>query len=256
MALIEIKLNNSAALGKMTSALALVPEGKAGPFPVFYLLHGLSDDHTGWVRRTSIELYVREEPMIVVMPNGERSWYTNAQGNPMAQFEDYITRELIGFVDSTLQTVSTRAGRAIGGLSMGGYGAVKLALKHPELFCAAASLSGALVINGAFVGDEARDKEMRLIFGEDMRGGEEDILAIAERADRSTLPAIRIDCGTEDWLLESNRTTHARFEELHIPHEYEEYPGDHNWDYWDLHIQDALVFIKRHLGITQGDGNA
>src|ERR1044071_6734116 len=98
-----------------------------GPFATFYLLHGLSDDHTIWLRRTSIERYVSSLPLIVVMPDGERGFYTDAQEG--FAFESAITKDLISFIDRTFPTKADRSGRAIGGLSMGGDGAVKLALK-------------------------------------------------------------------------------------------------------------------------------
>lgn len=120
----------SAALGKQTAANILLPQGQgSGPFPVFYLLHGLSDDHTMWMRRSSLERHVGDLPLIVVMPNGDRSFYCDTEEGD--GYETFMTRDLIGFVDETFHTISTRAGRVLGGLSMGGYGALKLALKFP-----------------------------------------------------------------------------------------------------------------------------
>ena len=112
MAVCEIHFGNANALQKMISATVILPEGKGGPFPVLYLLHGLSDDHTTWVRRTSIERYVEGMPLIVVMPNGERSFYTDSEANPKAAFETMIVRDLGGFVDGMLNTVAERTGRA------------------------------------------------------------------------------------------------------------------------------------------------
>ena len=112
---------------------------------MFYLLHGLSDNHTAWMRRTSIERYVEGLPLIVVMPDGGRGWYADSVTEPAGAFATFIVRDLIGCVDRTFRTAATRAGRVIGGCPMGGYGAMKLALKYPEMFCAAASHSGALV---------------------------------------------------------------------------------------------------------------
>ncbi len=144
MAVCEFHLNQGNALQKMTSLMAIVPDDLPGPFPVFYLLHGLSDNHTSWLRWSNIDAYVRGLPLIVVMPNGERGFYTDSQANPKAAFETNLITDIVGFVDRTFQTIPTRAGRVIAGLSMGGYGAVKLALKHPHLFCAAVSHSGAV----------------------------------------------------------------------------------------------------------------
>lgn len=248
MALIEIRFRAGNALGKMTSALIIHPEGKPGPFPVFYLLHGLSDDHTAWVRWTGIERYVDPLPLIVVMPNGERGFYTDAQDNASAAFETAITRDLIGFMDGAFKTVASREGRVIGGLSMGGYGAVKLALKHPDLFCAAVSHSGALAAaSHPLTGTDPWQAEQRKIFGEHPEGGPEDLGALAQRVPPPRRPALRIDCGTDDFLLDANRAFHARLEALGYAHDYQEFPGGHSWDYWDLHVQEALAFFARQL---------
>lgn len=250
MAVCEIHLGNRDALEKMTSLSVILPEGKTGPFPVFYLLHGLSDDHSAWTRRTSIERYVDGLPLIVVMPNGERGFYTDSQSNPKAAFETNIIRDIVGFVDRTFQTILTRQGRVIAGLSMGGYGAAKLAIKHPDLFCAAVSHSGAFGFGSrALSKDEAWHQEWIPVFGEDPRGGDNDIFALAERAHRDTLPALRIDCGIDDALLEDNRRFHAHLEKLGFPHQYEEHAGAHNWQYWDTHVQETIAFFKGVLGL-------
>ena len=132
MAICEIHLGNQNALHKMTSCMVILPENAGpGPFPVWYLLHGLSDNHTAWTRRTSLERYVGDLPLIVVMPDGGRGFYTDSATEPAGAFETFIVRDLVGFVDRTFQTRANREGRVISGLSMGGFGAVKLALKHP-----------------------------------------------------------------------------------------------------------------------------
>ena len=87
------------------------------------------------------------------------------------------------------------------------------------------------------------------IFGDDPTGGPEDVLALAERSDRATLPALRIDCGTEDFLIEDNRAAHARLDELDVPHEYHEYRGAHEWGYWDAHVRESIDFVARAMGI-------
>ena len=247
MAICEFHLNQNTVLEKMTSFIAIVPDDKPGPFPVLYLLHGLSDDHTAWTRRTSLERYVDSLPLIVVMPNGERSFYTDSQASPKAAFETYLTRDLVGFVDRTFRTIPTREGRVIAGLSMGGYGAVKLALKHPDLFRAAVSHSGAV---GFGRRSFERGSEWAAIMGENARGGPNDIFALAETIDRAHLPALRIDCGMDDFLIEENRLLHEHLTALGVPHEYEEHAGGHDWPYWDKHIQDTLKFFGRALEIT------
>jgi len=248
MALCEVRLSAQNALQRMTSFMAILPEKMPPPFPVLYLLHGLSDDHTAWVRRTSIERYVSRLPLIVVMPDGQRSWYTDAVSIPTCAFETFIVRDLVSFVDTTFPTKQSRAGRAIAGLSMGGYGAFKLALKHPDMFCAAASLSGALYVGERFNVNEVRDCEMRLIFGESVPDTE-DIPKLVTTLRPENLPALWFDCGTEDFLIEHNRRFHKLLEELNIPHRYSERPGEHSWSHWDIVIQEALEFIRQQFGI-------
>ena len=152
-------------------------------------------------------------------------------------------------MDATFPTRAGRAGRAIGGLSMGGYGAMKLALKHPGLFCSANSHSGAVSLERMVNNENAgwRDK-MRRIFGEDAVGGD-DPFALALKGDAQTRPALKIDCGTEDFLLESNRAFHAHLEQHGVAHQYDEFPGGHEWSYWDTHVQEALAFHRQNLAI-------
>ncbi|HEY3281511.1 MAG TPA: alpha/beta hydrolase family protein [Armatimonadota bacterium] len=255
MALCELKYF-SKSLGKATACDILLPEEKLeGPFPVFYLLHGLSDDHTIWQRRTSIERYVAGLPLIVVMPDGGRGFYCDAQQG-MA-WESSLVADLIPYVDALFHTKATRAGRCIGGLSMGGYGAVKLALKHPDLFCSANSHSGALTFcHEPLVPAEAKDEwakrfaeEYSPVVGEHPEGGPNDPFALAAGLSPDQRPALRVDCGTEDFLLQANRDFVAHLESLGYAHEYQEFPGTHEWGYWDLHVQEALAFHVRNLGI-------
>jgi putative tributyrin esterase len=253
MAVCEFHLDQGNVLEKMISFTAIVPEGKTGPFPVFYLLHGLSDDHTGWTRRTSIERYVAGLPLIVVMPNGERGFYTNAKDRPKAAFETNIVQDIVGFVDRTFQTIPTREGRVVAGLSMGGYGAVKLALKYPDLFCAGVSHSGAVGFARRDFGADDWGREWTPVFGPCPAGGPDDPFALAEKIDRAKLPALRIDCGVDDFLIEENRAFDAHLTGLGIPHEYEEHAGAHNWEYWDAHIQETIAFFQRVLNLGQED---
>ena len=258
---------------KMASMYVVLPPGK-GPFPVLYLLHGLSDDHTVWHRRTSIERYVEGRNLIVVMPDGGRSFYCNDPRPGCLAYEDHIAKDVVEFVDETFPTIASRRGRAIAGLSMGGYGSVMLALRHPDVFSAACSHSGALgfchsrhEINGIDPGDilprERYDchrlaagihratnpdrKGAGILASRDRKGA--GILASRDRkgAGKNPMPALRIDCGTEDFLLEENRAFHAHLARLGVEHVYEEYPGEHTWEYWDEHIRQSLDFVLERL---------
>ncbi len=162
---------------------------------------------------------------------------------PAGAFETFILRDLVGFVDRTFQTRATREGRVIGGLSMGGFGAIKLALKHPEMFCAAASHSGALWRPHG-TGAVYEGSELHRVFGDEPGGRARRYFRVGRTLQQETqLPALRFDCGTEDYLLEANRAFHAHLQRLGIAHEYAEYPGRHDWAYWDEHVQEAVVFL-------------
>jgi S-formylglutathione hydrolase FrmB len=256
MALMDISFF-SRTIGLSSRMMAIVPESGKGPFPVFYLLHGLSDDCTAWTRRTSLERYVSGGggvPMIVVMPETGRGWYTNAAGPGGLAWEDHILKEVVGFVDRLFPTIARREGRVVGGLSMGGYGAVKLALKYPDVFCAATSHSG--VVLTPLHKPEERPKELQALmpefeahFGRDWRGGENDPVALAKKCPLHLRPALRLDCGTDDFLLSQNREFHEYLQSIRYPHEYEEFPGGHTWSYWDLRVQEAIAFHRRVLRI-------
>lgn len=241
---------HSKVLGKALGLNAILPEVGKPPYPVFYLLHGLSDDHTIWHRRTRLEWYVRDLPLIVVMPDGFRGFYTNHDNGPA--YATYMAEELPAFVERAFPARRDRAGRCIGGLSMGGYGALRLALGYPEVYASAHSHSGALAfghdplqLNTSF------SREWQLVIGDAPAGSAHDLFALAEtRRREGNAPALRIDCGTEDFLIEPNRRFTAHLKQIGLDHEYAEYPGAHSWDYWDLHIQEALQFHAGTLGLV------
>ena len=245
---------HSRSLEKASSFNIVFPDDPAIPRPwsVFYLLHGLSDDHTIWMRRTSIERYVAGLPLAVVMPDGGRGWYTNALEG--LAYEDDLIKDVIGLVDRTFPVKAERLGRAIGGLSMGGYGAVKLGLKHPEVFASVNSHSGALTAMRDPDLIKKLNPQFGWIFGKAPKDGPEDPLAILSRIDHGRIPALRIDCGTDDFLLKENREFHRQLESMHIPHEYVEFPGNHDWAYWDEHIQEAIAFHVRNLKLKPTRG--
>lgn len=213
-----------------------------------YLLHGLSDDHTIWMRRTSIERYAIERGIAVVMPNVGRSWYADTAYG--AKYFTFVTEELPRICRRYFNGMSERPeDNYVAGLSMGGYGAIKAALLCPETFGGCASLSGALDVS-----DARRLKiweEWKGIFGSDLQdpseliGTQHDVFALAEQYDREAqpLPKMYMWCGTEDALIKINRQFRDRLTQLQIPHVFKESEGNHSWKWWDLHIQDALDFL-------------
>ena len=214
-----------------------------------YLLHGLGDDHTIWLRRTALERYVGSLPLAVVMPDGGRGFYCDAAEG--YAYETAIGVELVDRIDATFHTRKDASSRFIAGLSMGGYGAFKLALSHPNRFSAAVSLSGALGFGNKKTTWEGNPlpPEFVRILSADPTGGPNDLHALvqARHAD-GTLPRLRFDCGVDDFLIDDNRAFAALLTDQAIPHVYEEYPGAHTWDYWDRHIQDALRFFGYEPG--------
>lgn len=213
-----------------------------------FLLHGLSDDHTIWMRRTSIERYAIERGIAVVMPNVGRSWYTDTAYG--AKYFSFVTEELPRVCRSYFNGMSKRPEDTfVAGLSMGGYGAIKAALRCPETFGGCASLSGAFDIF-----DARRLKvweEWKGIFGTDLKDPadlletENDIFALSKQNQKNNtpFPKMYLWCGTEDALVKINRQFHTHLQQLQVPHTYEESEGNHSWKWWDLHIQDALDFL-------------
>jgi len=227
----------SQSLAKQSGMFVVMPEVDP-PFRVVYLLHGLSDDYTIWQRRTSIERYADRFGLMVIMPDGGRSFYCD---QPYGNYEAHIL-ETACFIDRAFRTVDAPDGRGIGGLSMGGYGAMKLGLKYPELFGSVAAHSSALEID-------------RFYTAPDLQGifpsppcPEDDPFTLAARA--GAKPAIRFDCGADDFLIEENRRFHAHLRALGAPHTYAEYPGAHTWEYWDEHIVEALAFHVEQMDST------
>lgn len=221
-------------------------EVKAKPFPYLLLLHGLSDDHTSWMRKTSIERYACEKGLAVVMPAANRSFYTNMFDGPA--YWDFISNELPEISERFFPLSNKREDKFVGGLSMGGYGAIKMGLSKPRNYAAAISLSGALDLRVRPDDWEKRLPEWKRIFGPNdaLQNRDDDLFALAKRHSRTSLKdelKLYIACGTEDQLYPSNASFRACLKQCHIDFTYEEGPGEHNWKYWDQQIQHALRWL-------------
>ena len=251
----------SEALGLTCAAHVLLPQpvvkqiGMGGgarreKYPTLYLLHGLSDDHTIWMRRTSIERYAAEKNIAVVMPAVGRSFYQDTAGG--AKYWTFVSEELPALCEQFFPLAREREQRFAAGLSMGGYGALRLGLGCPEKFAAAASLSGALDLARRLreAGRESalmNRTEYTGIFGPELRGAgtAADLFFLAEKLAASTgpKPALYLACGTEDGLLGESRAFRAHLDGLHIAATYRESPGAHEWGCWDAEIQRVLAWL-------------
>ena len=205
-----------------------------------YLLHGLSDNHSIWLRRTSIERYAQEYGLCVVMPFGDRSFYTDMKHG--GKYYTYIAKELPAIISSMLHISNKREDRFIAGLSMGGYGALKIGLRECDSFCAAAGLSSVADINE---GKSLFQKDMVHIFGENMDVPEnEDLFSLAETCDANpNKPRIFMGVGTEDFLYQANLRLKEKFESLNFDFTYRESPGNHSWAFWDEYIQYVIRWL-------------
>jgi len=211
--------------------------------PTLYLLHGLSDDHTIWQRRTSIERYVAPLGIAVVMPAVHRSFYTDMHKG--YRYWTFVSEELPAIARSFFPLSAKREDNFVAGLSMGGYGAFKLALRCPDKFAAAASLSGALDIVSAV--KSRRVEEFEMIFGDldKVEGSENDLFYLAKKVAESDGPKPKLYqcCGTEDFLYASNVKFRDYARSLGLDLTYEEGPGTHEWGYWDMKIQSVLNWL-------------
>ncbi|MBE6612174.1 MAG: esterase family protein [Ruminococcaceae bacterium] len=219
-------------------------EDKVDTYPTLYLLHGMSDDHTIWERRTSIERYASEKGIAVVMPNGDLSWYTDMK-NGAGDYFTFMSEELPAVMRDFFPKMSKKREETfIAGLSMGGYGAMKIALRCPDTFGYVASLSGALNIEWLY---ERHAVLAQGIFGnkEEAIGSDDDVFAVAERLADSgkDKPGIFMWCGTEDGLLRDSRALRELLDAKGYDVVYHESAGNHSWGYWDKWIQDILNWL-------------
>jgi S-formylglutathione hydrolase FrmB len=215
-------------------------------YRTLYLLHGLTGDYLDWSTRSDLAAIARGLQLVIVMPDGENAWYTNAADRG-PRFEDYIADDLVKDVENKYRVIRSQYGRAIAGLSMGGYGALKIGLKRPGIFAAAGGFSSALGVTDPKF-DEAMPAYKEQLFriygpaGSDTRAAN-DILVIAEKAVPARAPALYLDCGTEDGLLDSNRELAAALKKRGLTYEYHEVPGGHTWQYWNRRMQVFLPWL-------------
>jgi S-formylglutathione hydrolase FrmB len=261
---IETQNIQSKTLSKNIAYTAYLPadyETSNRTYPVVYLLHGYTDDNTGWLQFGEINRYADKAiaegtipPMIIVMPNGGTSWYVNAYDGKES-YEDFFVKEFMPTVEKTFRIKAEKKYRAGAGLSMGGYGTMIYALKYPELFAAAAPLSAAIYDDETAV--TTADARYEAVFGQLYGRGlkakdrlnkswyDNSVLKIVETKSADDLKKVRywIDCGDDDFLTKGNSLLHILLTDKKVPHEYRVRDGGHSWTYWRTGIIDALAFI-------------
>lgn len=255
----------STAMGKTYKAAVVLPNSYAkskASFPVLYLLHGAYGHFGDWLKSTPDKKLVQnlsdQYNLIIVMPEGETfSFYLDSPVNKESQFETYITKEVIQKIDKTYRTIADRKGRVISGLSMGGHGALYLSAKHPDLFCGAGSMSGAVDMGIMLNRDATKvTKLMEPVFGKEGAPQEvyesHAVLGMVNKIKANQL-ALIIDCGVDDFLIEPNRELHRRLLYNKVAHDYTERPGAHTWEYWENALPYHVLYFSKVLsknGVT------
>ncbi|MFZ2539881.1 MAG: alpha/beta hydrolase family protein [Oscillospiraceae bacterium] len=234
-------------LGMNTSVSVIIPDAKPNcEMNVVYLLHGLSDNCSGWTRMTSIERYAIESNCIVVMPEVQRSFYADMKYG--VKYFSYIAVELPAIMHKLFNVSIKRENTFIAGLSMGGYGALKCAFTFPEKYAGCAAFSSAcdmqFNINENYI-STLEIGELKAVYGNDLKiGDENDLFVLSTKANSSELkPRIMMTCGTQDFLYEQNVRMKAHIEALDFEYKYEEWEDEHTWRFWDASIQLAFDFF-------------
>ena len=244
----------SEAMGRSIKNVVIVPmeyiyfnDAQATRYPVLYLLHGAYGCYSDWSKKTDLNLLANEFGVIIVCPDGQDSWYFDSPIDPTMQFETYVSKELVEYIDSHYRTYADRYMRAITGLSMGGHGALFLAWRHPDVFWSCGSMSGNMDItqfpDSWHIKDRLGEQAANPQLWRDH--------AVCNQVDRlknSTLtPAqnIIIDDGLNDIFIKNNIALHEQLVAAGIDHDFTVRPGRHSWDYWVNSLDYHMVFFKK-----------
>ncbi|HHU26110.1 MAG TPA: esterase family protein [Bacteroidales bacterium] len=232
-------------MNQHVKAVVIKPDAYNGDtaYPVLYLLHGYSDKYDGWVSRVPrVKELADQYGMMIVCPDGAYgSWYWDSPIDPTFQYETFVARELVTWVDQTYSTVASREGRAVTGLSMGGHGGLYLGFRNQDIFGACGSMSG-----GVDIRPFPNDWDMANRLGKQSEYPERwDEYTVMGQLHRLTPGALKIiiDCGTGDFFYEVNERLHKELLYRNIPHDYISRPGVHNWDYWSNAIRYQALFF-------------
>ena len=262
--IIEGQSLDSKILGRKVNYAVYLPadyERSKRYYPIVYLLHGYTDDETGWIQFGEIKRLADEAirtgkipPMILAMPDAGVTWYIN-DASGKVRYEDMFMEEFIPHVEKKYRIRAQRAYRALAGLSMGGYGSLIYAMKHPDKFVATAPLSAAIYTEDQVIGykQERWDNVEAVMYGKGVSGKDRisehwksnNPLYMVKTLDIEKLKSVKyyFDIGDDDFLYKGNSEIHMLFRELNIKHEYRVRDGKHNWTYWRTGIIDALAFV-------------
>lgn len=213
--------------------------------PVLYLLHGYGDDAKGWISNVDLSQLADRYEIMFVCPDGRKSWYWDSPLDPSSQYETFISKELISYVDSRYPSASNRGGRAITGLSMGGHGALWNAFRHTDVFGAAGSMSG-----GVDIRPFPHNWEMKKQLGERdanlQRWNNYTVINQLDNLKDGQL-AIAFECGYDDFFFEVNNNLHQALLDRKIGHDYTVRPGKHHWPYWRNAIHYQVLFFSHYF---------
>jgi putative tributyrin esterase len=243
----------SAALDRDMQYRVVIPSviAKDRKLPVVYLLHGGGGGFRDWSNYSDIAQFA-EQGLILVMPEGDSSYFTNAADRPEDRYEDYIVTDLIADAENKFPAITGRAGRAIAGVSMGGFGAVKLALRHPDLFVFAGGISPALDVPSRPFSIKRLEqwRRFRAIFGpwDGVTQRENDPFVLVRSVDPTVAPYFFLSCGEQDGLLTSSREFTALLAKRDFRHEFHISPGGHNWTQWNEWLPSLFQGMMKHFG--------
>lgn len=230
----------SRALEMTTSFQAVLPdEGDMKDAKVVYLLHGLSDNCTCWMRYSSCERYAKERGVALIMPEVQRSYYID--GVYGLNYFTYVSQELPQAVHRMFGLSLEREKNYVMGLSMGGFGALKCALTFPEHYAGCGSFSGVTDLDATRLGSPMRSWEFDALLGEGKQAGQDnDLFALAQK---KNLPPIYLSCGEQDRLYPMNVRFAEHLKTCKADYRFDHRPGDHTWDFWDRSIQDCMDWL-------------
>ena len=240
----------SAVMRKNIKCLVVTPENYRAtgqPYPVLYLLHGWSGNFAGWISEApQLRQHADNYQMLIVCPDGGYdSWYLDSPVDSTVRYDTYISKEVVGFIDFYYNTRRERAGRAIAGLSMGGHGALTLAIKHLDIFGAAGSMAGGLELRTF----KKNDWRLQKVLGNPDTHWDNwensSAVSLVPRLKSRTDLALIIDCGLGDFFLETKREMHRQLLAINYPHEYTERPGEHNGEYWSSAVDYQVLFFHK-----------